>query len=232
MVTEAPLAVNGLLMPSDFPTSSFEATYWGTVRLQGPFLDDFVGAWNAVAYRYRSLPDYGDSFGISITRHGAAPEANVRYLQEKDLFGFFSSAFSIFEAFFFGMFAVGATLSPTTFPFATPADRQRVGVGSTIAGYRRTWANDPVITAFETLSQDPRYRGIRDARNVLTHRVAPGRTIYVSLSEDETLTGEWKLLNSALDERITTSRREGVSRLLGMLTNASQSFVEARGIMP
>jgi hypothetical protein len=227
-----PLSVNGLLMPSDFPTRPFEATYRAAIGLKGPYLDDFVGAWNAVSYRYLALFDYSDDFEVSIKQYGAAPEASIRYTQERDLFGFFSSAFSVFEAYFFGMFALGATLSASTFPFATPSDRQRVAVGSTITGYKRTWANDPIIAAFEALSQDPIYRGLRDARNVLTHRVAPGRTIYVSFSEDETPTGDWKLLNSPLDERTTKSRRDGVSQLMEMLMNAAQLFVEARGKAP
>ena len=146
-----------------------------------------------------------------------------------DLFGFFSSAFSVFEAFFFGMFAVGAIMSPATFPFAIPADRQRVTVGSTTAAFKRTWPEDPVVEAFELLVQDALYRGLRDARNVLTHRVSPGRTLYVSLSDDEPLSGEWKLLKDTLDERTTRSRREGVSRLLGALMCASQQFLETRG---
>jgi hypothetical protein len=232
MGSKQPLAVSGLLMPPDFPSAAFEATYRGAAELRGPYLDDFVGAWNAVSYRYRALLDYSDSFEASIRKNGAAPEAGIRYIQEKDLFGFFSSAFSIFEAFFFGMFAVGATLSPVTFPFATPADRQRVGVSSTIASYKRAWESDPIIATFEAMSQDPLYRGLRDARNVLTHRVAPGRKIYVSLSEDELPTGDWKLFNSTLDERTTRTRRDGVSRLLEVLTNASQLFVEAMGKAP
>lgn len=227
-----PLSVNGLLMPSGFPTSPFEATYWAAVGLTGPFIGDFVGAWNAVSYRYHALFDYSDAFEVSIKQHGAAPEASIRYTQEKNLFGFFSSAFSVYEAYFFGMFALGAMLSPGTFPLATPSDRQRVAIGSTTAGYKRTWASDPIITTFEALSKDPLYQGLRDARNVLTHRVAPGRTIYVSFSEDETPTGDWKLLNSPLDERTTRSRLDGVSRLLEMLMNASQLFAEARGKAP
>lgn len=226
MRSEQPLSVNGLQMPSDFPTPSFEAAYLSATRLQGSPDEHFAGAWNAVSYRYRALVDYGNSFGTSISRDGVAPEAALRFAQERDLFGFFSSAFSIFEAFYYGMFAVGSTLSPSTFPFVTASDRQRVGVASTIAAYKRTWPTEPLIETFELMASDPLYRELRDARNVLTHRVAPGRTIYASFSDDGPPRGEWKLLNATLDEQTTRARREGVSRLLALLTTASHSFLE------
>jgi hypothetical protein len=229
MGSEQPLSVNGLLMPSDFPTSSFEATYLSAMKLQVGLPEGFVGAWNAVAYRYRALVDYGTSFEVSVREHGAAPAAAVRYAQEKDLFGFFSSAFSTFEAFYYGMFAVGSMLSAGTFPFATDTDRQRVGVGSTIASYRKTWPDSPIVPVFEMMARDPLYKELRDARNILTHRAAPGRTIYASFSEEKNIpTGEWKLLNAVLDEHTTRMRRQGVSRLLASLMSASHSFLQGQ----
>ncbi|UYO48797.1 hypothetical protein KQX64_23340 [Rhodopseudomonas palustris] len=221
--------MNGLLMPPGFPTTAFDALYQYATLSRGPYAEEFLGAWNAISYRYRALLDYSDGFEASIKRHGPAPEADIRFKQEKDLFGFFSNAFSVFEAYFFGMYALGAELSPASFPFTTSQDRQRVTINSTIAGYKKTWPDHPIIMTFEELSNDPVYRGLRDARNVLTHRTAPGRTIYADLSNDGPPTADWKLLNSPLDEHTTRARREGVTRMLWTLTAASQSFVETRG---
>jgi hypothetical protein len=60
--------------------------------------------------------------------------------------------------------------------------------------------------------------------NVLTHRTAPGRRIYVSIGVEDAVPTEWKLNNSLLDETISTDGRKQLARVLGVLLTGSAAF--------
>jgi len=222
-----PLSVNGLIMPPDFPAASFEAVQ----RKIQPFAqtkDDlyahFAGAWNAISYRYLSLVDYGEAFTGSLRKHGSAPPAVERYNQERVLFGFFSNGFSVFEAYFYGMFAIGALLKPTLFPLATPADQQRVTPTQAIERYSRAFPGDAIVTAMSGINGDNAFKEYREIRNILTHRSAPGRTFFLSVGSSEAPASQWKLRNIPLDERMAAARRSHVSLLLLSALDAARDF--------
>lgn len=226
----APLAVNRLLMPHDFPATPFERSY-GRVRQRAATHRDqfehFAGAWNAVSIRYLALTTDGDEFTRLIAQsEGTDPQR--RYQQERHLFGLFSNGFSAFEAYFYGMFAVGSLLRPGDFPMGTPKDQQAVSPTSTGAAYNRHFAGDPVLAAFDGVFQDTAYREFREVRNILTHRTAPGRRIFVGIGSDDDLPARWKINNIALDGQTAGVRRAEVARILSTLLEASTAFVEAR----
>jgi hypothetical protein len=112
------VATTGLVMPTDFPTEMYAAIHQKLQPLatsKSKIYAEFGGAWNVISYRYRALADYDEAFSSSIKVHGTAPIAPERYEQERDLFGFFSSGFSVFEALFYGAFAIGAFLDEQPF---------------------------------------------------------------------------------------------------------------------
>lgn len=76
----------------------------------------------AVAYRFMAMAQYDESFTRSILENGVGPAPTLRYEQERDLFGFFNSVCSAFDAFLFGMFTLGAMLKPVTFPLKDKSD--------------------------------------------------------------------------------------------------------------
>ena len=95
-------------MPADFPASQFEAVVHNNkltahaARNEYPLLSD---ALRAIPYRFRTLTEYDHSFTALINDYGIDA---FRYEQERDLFGFFSNGYSVFEAFCFALFAIGA----------------------------------------------------------------------------------------------------------------------------
>jgi hypothetical protein len=94
------LQINGLLMPSDFPRELFEKIYTAAQpHNANPAHPQFIGAWSAVSHRYKALAHYDEVFTRTIETHGPGPAYEVRYEQERDLFGFASNAYSVFEAF-------------------------------------------------------------------------------------------------------------------------------------
>src|SRR4051812_7294177 len=82
-------------MPADFPVKEYEQIFARVSPRLGPEMyDQFGGAWNAIAYRFRGMADYAESAGASFDRfRGPPPEE--RYRQERDLYGFFACAFSV-----------------------------------------------------------------------------------------------------------------------------------------
>jgi hypothetical protein len=225
------LAVNGLVMPTDFPSAPFEVAYSRVVTLAGRHpanVEHFMAAWNAISLRFLALISDGDEFTASIGRTGSTASLEERYSQERHLFGFFSNVFSSFEAYFYGMFAVGAMLNAAAFPLTTPREQQAVAPGSTERAYSTAFSTDPLLTAFQAVFADPAYRELREVRNILTHRTAPGRRIFVSIESDEDLSPEWKINNIVLDGATTAARRAHTARILGVLLDAAAKFAQAR----
>jgi hypothetical protein len=224
-----PLTINGLLMPPDFPAAAYERTY-ARARLRAQThasaYDHFGSAWNAVSFRFMALVNDGDEFATSIDALDGAANLDQRYRQERHLFGFFSNGFSAFEAFFYGMFAIGALVRPADFSLATPKDQQAISPVSTNRAYMRAFPGDPILAAFQSLFTDSAYQELKEVRNVLNHRTAPGRTIFVSIGSDEDLPPRWKINDIPLDGQMAANRRAHHARLLGMLLDAAAAFAE------
>jgi hypothetical protein len=175
----------------------------------------------------------GAAFTDSISAADAHSSFEQRYRQERHLFGLFSNSVSIFEAFFYGMFAVGAILEPYKFPITSQKDQQRVSPDSTITQYKAAFAGDPLISVMEDVIGTGAYGDIKIVRNVLTHRTAPGRVIYAGLDDvGETAPPTWKIQNVIkpidIDLGTAADRRADTAKLLASLLDASAIFIEAR----
>ena len=226
-----PLQVNGLLMPPDFPTTSFERVY-SRARLrassQASAYEHFNAAWNAISFRYLALCDDGAAFTASVSAPDGRASLEQRYRQERHLFGFFTNGFSAFESFFYAMFAIGALLHPVEFPLAIPKEQQAVKPASTYRAYSRVFVGDPILAAFTAVLTDAAYREWMEVRNILTHRTAPGRTIFVSIESDEDLLARWKINDIPLGPQTASSRRGHAARMLSALLDAAVVFTESR----
>jgi hypothetical protein len=223
-MTSPRLATNNLLMPSDFPTESFERAY---SRAKPAATDHFNAAWNAISLRFLTMCAEGEAFRTAITAADAGTSFEQRYNQERHLFGFFSNGLSAFESFFYGMFSVGAVLFPTQFPMATPRDQQAISPTLTVTKYRAQFARDPIVAAMQSVSSDNAYLEWKMIRNILSHRTAPGRTVFASTGDDAPAP-RWKIADITLDGTTLVSRREHAARLLTILLDGAAIFVETR----
>ena len=224
------LRTNGLLVPADFPIVPYEAIH-GVIeatRASHPLYEHYSGAWNALAYRFRASVDSGDRFAALLKAHGATPPPEERYLQERALFDFFSTGFSVFECTFYGLYAIGAFLEPAMFPLSSEREQQQVSPTRTRDAFSRAFPLDTILAAFAALFADPEYQRWREIRNVLTHRTAPGRRIYVSIGSDDAPPTEWKVNNSPLDGSIASKGRQELSRLLTHVVTAGAEFVAVK----
>jgi hypothetical protein len=144
----APNSLNGLVMPPDFPVAEYEAINRTVLRHATTAEENyapFASAWNALAYRFVAVTEYETALTASLGTFRAAPIPLERYRQERDLFGFFSNGFSVFEASFYAMFSIGAFLSPANFPITTPKDQQKISPSSTAVAFAKSFAGTPSI---------------------------------------------------------------------------------------
>jgi hypothetical protein len=230
MAQEAVLQTNGLRIPVDFPVAAYDRIYHVVERThrQHALYEHHAGAWNALAYRFRAVIDNGDAFALSLRTHGPAPPAHERYFQEGALFDFFSAGFSAFECMFYGIYTIGAFIEPRHFSLATEREQQRVSPTSTRDALARAFPDDPLLAVIAALFADPEYQRWRETRNVLTHRSAPGRRMYLSVGGDDERPTEWKIDNSPLDESIAERGRRELSRMLTALLEGEAVFAEGR----
>jgi hypothetical protein len=228
---QSPLRLNGLAMPADFPAAPFERVQEAVSRQFGMHenFGHFAAGWNAVSYRYVGACRRGDDFASSLAARGPTPAPPERALQECALFDFFSGSFSALEATFYSLYAVGAFLSPATFPIKSEKDQQRVSPSTTTKGYRTAFGDDPFVVRLECTIADVGYMRIRETRNILTHRTAPGRTIYVGIgAEEDDPPVEWKLTNQRIDENLVLTERRNLAELLLAIMDAAVPFIESR----
>jgi len=225
-----PLKTNGLIPATDFPVKSYEAIYdlvvarWGDQKLY----DDFAGAWSAVSYRFEAAAKSGAEFEVSLRIAGATPTAEERFRQDSALAEFFSAGYSVFESVFYGLHAVAACLDPSVFSLSTPKARQQVSPSQTTVAFKKAFAGDPYLIVLDMFAADPAYLEWKEIRNVLTHRTAPGRRMYVGIGVDDAPPTEWKLNDIPMDETLVPTRRAAHARLLGHLMDGGAAFLLSR----
>jgi hypothetical protein len=225
-----PLTTNGLLPAEDFPVRPYESVHervvstWGKHKLY----EHYAGAWNAVAYRFHAAVDAGDDFQASIVAAGATPSAEERYRQDKALAEFFGGAFSTFESVFYALHTIGAFIDPSGFSLATPKAQQQVSPRQTSDAFRRAFPGDSILGSFDALFADAQHQELREIRNILTHRTAPGRRMYVGIGDDDAPSAEWKLNNIPMDDALVPTRRRELARMLTSLVEATDAFVAGR----
>ena len=224
------LSNNGLTAHQDFPAALYEAVHaqvearWS----QEASYFQYTGAWNALAYRFHGAVDAGAIFQKSLKDFGSHPAPHQRYQQEKALFNFFSNGFAAFEAMFYGVFTVGSFINPSAFPLTTPKERQRISPAHTADAFKRAFPNDPILDAFANLLADPSYQRWRDMRNVLTHRAAPGRRVFVGIGTDDAPPVEWKLNDQPLNDLLVPEYQRELAHLISDVVLAAEKFLSIR----
>jgi hypothetical protein len=161
-----------------FPVVAYESVQkrMGPYQPKHPDLySHYAGGWNAVQFRSIGCEACMAEYTKLFAQHGAAPGTPVRSAQENALYGFFSYAQSTIESWFFAVHAVGAMATPSTFPMATTADLRKVNPNVVLQRFASTYPSAPITKAMQATLSDPTYLEWKTLRNVLQHRVAPGR---------------------------------------------------------
>lgn len=219
---------NGLLADDRFPSESYNSIHALAAKHfdRHPHYDLFAGALNAVAYRYHGAQKAGQSLHASLQDNKGNATPDERQRQEYDLFDFFSNGFSVFESSYYAAYAVGAFLAPNVFSLATEKDQQRVGPASTVAAYSKQFGQDAFTHTLSEITERAEFLKWREIRNVLTHRTAPGRKIYVTIGSDFIPPAEWKLANISLDEQMVPSFHNSLDQILQDQFSSFEKFLK------
>ena len=102
-----------------------------------------------------------------------------RYDEEKALLGFFTSALSAVESFYFCAYFAGWLVSPAFFKHV--ANPNRITVERAAQAFSKAFPSDPFPMQMASLQNDSQFREIEEVRNVLAHRVLPGRIRHLSV---------------------------------------------------
>ncbi len=222
------LITNGLVMSDSFPVEFYENIYNIIVKSFGKhqFYEHYSGAWNALSYRYQASIQYGDDFINTLDVFGTTPNPLDRFTQEKLLFNFYSSVFSTFESTYYGLYSIGHFISPKHFPISSPKDQQRISLNSTKEAYLKAFPTDQIADLFDTIANNQQYIKIKEIRNVLSHRTAPGRRMFVGIDMRNTPITEWKLNNTPLDKKLILECVESLSQQINYILHKTIVFIE------
>jgi hypothetical protein len=223
---ERRLSLNQIAVPDDFPSDKFDAvsgklgsTYGERYECHAYIRD----ALNAIAYRFTALAEYDERLRSLINAPDGQP---FRYMQERDLFGFYSNAHSVFDAFCFALFAVGALIDPGNFPLASEADERNVTWSTMLRAYGKAFQTDPILSELEKIWNDT--EELRDIRNILTHRAVGARDLMATTGPSAP-PDRIPRLNISLDAGTTRTHRSQVAGLLLLGLEGADKFVKAHG---
>jgi len=215
------LSTIGLPVPADFASVSYESVNRRLSAKNDSHPDPwahYAGAWNAVAYRFISCTQHDELFTRSVERHGCSPQSPERFIQEKELFGFFVTGLSSLESFCYAAYAIAAMVDALNFPLSRPRD---IIPEKTSATFSNTFPAEPLTVALNKLVNDHSFSDWKDVRNILAHRTAPARKFHRGGPEDGL--AQW-LNDIPIDTATTASRRTWLAGTMRGLLDAAAVF--------
>lgn len=233
----------GIRMPDDFPVPEYDQMHRLVITrksnrpLDSTALSQFQRGWNAVAYRFRATAEHDEGFTRALSEESDAQTAQdtvsvfeIKHLEERELFGFFVTGFSVLESFAYSMFAVGSMVNSPAFPMQTPQDRRKVSLLETQQRLLGNYPSEQLATALQSCLVSPDFQQWKDIRNTLTHRASPPRLYRQTVSVGAPTTGvtswdaEWPEFGVSLNETTTSIRRSWLAATTEKLLKAANEF--------
>ena len=228
-----PAEVPQLAMPAGFPEATLEAiTNRVILKMKNPSaeLDSFCGAKNGMRFRLRACADYAAGFTQSVQKFADAPSVEERYKQETFLFAFFVSGTAVLDSFSMLMYVAAAQIRPVEFPMQKPGQIKRINCRTAADQFQRAFPNEPLTTALKDLVADPCFEEWDTFRNVLAHRAAPRRDLFMSAggSAPDPAAG-WRIDPQGtvkIDVNLTPSRLAWLVGWVAALLAAADQFTQ------
>lgn len=143
----------------------------------------FAASMEAVSVRFSALDTLAAAFPNACVN--ANLDLKKRQEQHQILFDFFSNAWAAAESFYFGSYFVGYVLGPANFTFGMPQNGQlaklrRISPKETVNAYSLFELHSAFTKQLQDFLDSDEYKLLDSMRNLLVHRLIPGRTISVS----------------------------------------------------
>ena len=213
----------GIEMPADFPVAAYESAYWlvDSRRQTAPpeTWGQYRDAWKALSYHFLSCANHDEAYTASVSKHGDGPPHPERYVQEHHLFGFFYTGLAVLEALHYGLFAMGALIRPQEFPMVTDEDMRAIKPAKTCATFSTIFPGEALTLKLGALKDDQEWKTWNDTRNVLSHRMIPGRAF-----SDQG--GALWLNGIAINNKTTSSRRAWLIQHLSQILESAHIFAK------
>jgi hypothetical protein len=224
-------------MPPDFPMTSYQdvektvsryLAALGSDAASVPGFSGYAGGWNGLVIRFRAADEYAASAVASLTTLAGSPPNEDRFLQERDLFGFFANAVATVESCCFGIYHIGSMAKPEFF-LKSPDE---VAVKPTATAFAAAFTGSVLHTTLYRLLGDDSWRRLKTIRNLLIHQQSPGRTIYLGTAPYVPPPAEWTGLGLALDATLVEPHRRWLGGEVCRLIDATLDFVQAHLTTP
>lgn len=206
---------------------------WYILRPFGSELE-LLFALQAISHRFCAAAEHDQDFMESIRTHGDVSSPTHRYVQQRELFEFFENGHAAIESCCYLAYLLGARAEPTRFPLASEEDRRAITLGRTASLLVEILPRAALTLRLQSLKEDGGYLEWKAIRNVLAHRLAPGRIIGLefNLPDGRVVPApptEWNGLPNTIrlviDETTTSTRRAWLARTIAELLGASAEFV-------
>jgi hypothetical protein len=176
--------------PEMFLKSLSEAFYDHTTEASIPRRNAhfFYGAKHAAIARLMALDRIIPQFE-SLSKKAHTCE---RIFEEDQLlYDFFANALSAVESFCFGAYFLGTALSNSD--FKPEPKLLLIDPKHTLKCFKHYCANSPFTRALQTCTHSQEYRDITAVRNMLSHRINPGRSIHFTTAPLPGQPNSWNL---------------------------------------
>jgi hypothetical protein len=238
-------------MPATFPTDKFQEFGLLSAKFFPEFLSNEYladplqrrqhsdSAWRAVAYRYRGCSESNEEFkglflqASELSREWGSDEEQ-NYKVGRCVYQFFMSSLSVFESLAYSLYFLGSVQQPADFPHVS--NPKKITLEGTSRAFTAAFPQALLTARLAALSQDQDYKQISTIRNILTHRLAGGRSIRVEgirhSDGTSTYTREetWHALGTSdqliFDEELIQRPLNRITQLLTTLLEAAIEHVK------
>jgi hypothetical protein len=173
-----PLGTIGITMPADFPRRGYDDLNLIGNQILAPkanLVPHFAGAVNAIAYRFRTCCEAEIEFSKAVQAQKTFEDL---YFVVRGMYAFFVNGLSSVESAYYALYALGAAKRPDVFTLLAAGKERRITVDSTVDAYCDAWPTCSFSEVLCNLSCDAALYEWSTVRNVLSHRVQPGRLIH------------------------------------------------------
>lgn len=178
-----PRQSGGIEVPADFPLDLYERVVAGAKEIISEASEDtareFSYGFASVRDRFRGCAEAADNFSSLVEEHGDRPTQPYRYYQEREFFSFVMNGMACVESLHYGLFAFGASVDPSRFPFGNESDRSKVTLKKTRKCFKELPRRKAISDALEKLKTSQEFKDWDLWRRVLFHRGVRGRVIPV-----------------------------------------------------
>ena len=222
-----PLKSIGIAMPIEFPSDRYESVSNQMEKYsKGPedivkIWKEFAAGWKAFAYRFFACREHCREFTKSIVKASRTPEPVERYLQDKELYGFYVNGISSVESYFYGIYMIGALKIPSEFLFNCKAI-QSIKPAYVLKIIKKIsfLKDQKFVKQGKKILRNKTYKQWNYIRNILVHRSAPGRNIYTTNDNVE-----WQINKIPIDNYTTITPYAWLASELTQLVTDTDDFL-------